>query len=1131
MTNGTRVPHVCAAALSLTLAADVHAAEPTLKWAYRAQGTLYAPPLVADVHPSPGRETIIADAEVRTLRCIDATGKQIWAYRGGWRTRLTSAASLSETARPGRHTLVIGGSDGKLCCLDAETGKEHWSGQVGGITWGSATWVDLDGDGRDEIIAGTEHAVIALDATGKERWAYRRAKGAPPLEIGAPLAACDVDGDGRPELFGSDRCGLFCLDAAGAVRWERLTGAGGSVAVVIVDADRDGRPELYGSRETEPAIIALEPLTGKARWTFPTLADPAGIAAGDVDRDGAEEIIAADNDGHVYALEHDGKLIWSYRTAQRTQAAVSLGDVDGDDDIETLVTSWDHGLYCLDSAGGLEWRYAADRRVLDIATISDVDGDGKTDILFGGSDHVLRCITLGGAYNPALTPWPARQLDVAQSGAAFPRTLRPTIAAIAETRSLLPNGGFERAHQVDKPDRYPKGSGIRERRLRQPRGWHVEPTSADGWALDPKTVRSGKQSVRVSKPMRLATAPVAIERTVRALTAVAYGKGVGAAGAALRWSGALGTLREDVLKRIDGEKGWHRFALTGAIPPAGASRVELICNTAAGGASWDDADITVALHLPPKVQVLANQVGYDVGAPKRFTVQSNVAAQTARFVVVTDDGQRVHTGTLQRRGRVKGRYGHDWGYEFYRGDFSGLDRPGRYRIEVTLSLPDDLAKRAGTATLTDLSWPFEIGPDLLWSRTARPAYRFFYYQRCGAAVPGFHEACHLDDGLMFDGAWVNLSGGWHDAGDYNTYHNAPYVFGLARAYGIAKAAFDRQDADGNGRADMLDEVLWGADHSRRMIAPDGSAFGQITSGYGFWAQPEIETDNKPNTGDERPVQPPKNGVDSSVHHAAMAKIARYASDREPWLDAAERGLRWALAAKKRGVYQFSTAVDLYAATHDEEYAKLARELFPKITADETVIHAVRAYDGLLGADHTAAIRKALVDWAEGTLKVAANPFGVWTFGPPDRPNFFGTPADKDGWRVGTNHHLPRMAALMAMAYRYQPDPRYLAFVYDQLNWILGGNPFDVSLMEGVGSAFVPTYHNRLIFGGVPRGAVPGSVINGITCRSAGRDVPYLDMSGVDLPSFEANECWLPHNTNYLNAIANLLAAKRKVGGG
>ncbi|RXL63666.1 hypothetical protein EO238_33145, partial [Citrobacter sp. AAK_AS5] len=79
------------------------------------------------------------------------------------------------------------------------------------------------------------------------------------------------------------------------------------------------------------------------------------------------------------------------------------------------------------------------------------------------------------------------------------------------------------------------------------------------------------------------------------------------------------------------------------------------------------------------------------------------------------------------------------------------------------------------------------------------------------------------------------------------------------------------------------------------------------------------------------------------------------------------------------------------------------------------------------------------------------------------------------------------ATVAALAYKYNPDPRFLKFAYDQINWTLGLNPYGVSLMEGCGSVFVPTYHHRYAFSGVPHGAVPGSVINGITWRGVGNN--------------------------------------------
>jgi hypothetical protein len=281
----------------------------------------------------------------------------------------------------------------------------------------------------------------------------------------------------------------------------------------------------------------------------------------------------------------------------------------------------------------------------------------------------------------------------------------------------------------------------------------------------------------------------------------------------------------------------------------------------------------------------------------------------------------------------------------------------------------------------------------------------------------------------------------------------------------------------------------------------------------------LETDNKPLTGDERPVTPPESGGDPGSHLNAMAKIARFAPNPTPYVEAAERSLKWLRDKNQNLSAQFVAAVDLYLATKDDKYAQLAKELFPKVGLED--LDAAEAYDAAFNENHKDELKKRLTARAGEILALADNPFGVYTFGPKENPNFFGTPPKDKGWHVGTSSHLAEGANAVAQAYRYNPDPRYLVFIYDQFNWTLGCNPYDLSLMEGVGSLNAPSYHQRLTFAGVPRGAVPGSVVNGITWRDVSDDRPYFDMRGLDIPDFEPNECWLPHNANYINALVNL----------
>jgi len=1110
---------VLAGALDATAARNAPA--PVVKWRYAAQSSLYTSPLTADVHPAAGLETIACDSAVRCVLCIDAAGRELWRFDGGWKKRLIAPPALSGPGPDGARLLLVCNADGQAVCIDAATGAERWRQTPGAVEWSGGLWADLDGDGAEEAVVATVSAgVIVYTRDGRERWRYQHGEGRSPLHIRGPVAAGDVDGDGRCELFGVTRHGVFSLGGDGQLRWERLTWDEFESAVALA-----AYPEgclMFALSRHDHAAWAFDAATGAIAWRAALMDAPSPAFAV-----GPDGIAVADKSGTVSAWNPDGTLRWRFQTAGAAPAGVTMGDVDGDRRPEVLAASGDHFLYCLDGGGRLAWKFETGLRLIAPATINDVDGDGKTDVLVAGGDGALQCLDVNAPYHAEGMPWPMQGADAARRAMYTPTK----IATVETPVELLAFGGFEEGKISEGLDVPAKDSEAYKIRQALPRGWTYEaeravlealtsPTSPTTWQRVNEHAREGQWALCVSSPMTIISEPARLADDAGAMHARVYVRGDGAE-AALVFTSDSGEVRRVPLTATVDADGWR--LLQADAPALPGWNAQLALTTGAGGAYWDDASIQAVVREAVVAEVLANQVGYDLGAPKTFIVQTNCAAVSGTFTVRRGD-ETVFTGPLECRGRIAGCYGNDWGYFYWRGDFSRFDEPGAYTIVATLRDGQTPAVEA-----TGTSYAFEIGADVLWRMTAEPATRFFYYQRCGCAVPGYHEACHLDDAAGPDGTQYVLWGGWHDAGDYNTYTNAPYVHGLLRAYAVYPAGFDGLDTDGNQRADLLDEILWGADHERRMIAPDGSAFGAITAGYGFWSAAHLETDNTPGTGDERSITGQTMGNDPSNHHAAMAKMALYAPAAEgipAWAEPAARALEWALAHNARGAAQFATALDLHKATGDEKYAALARELFPaSLSADPLLVEAVLEFDHRFGGDHREAVKQAVTARAEELLAMAKNPFGIRTFGSPEKPNFFNTPKDQGGWRVGTNSHLLEGAEAVALAWQFQRDPRYLAFVYDQFNWILGGNPFRISMMEGVGDAFLPSYHHRYTFGGVPRGAVPGGIPNGMTCKGVGDDRPSLDISGADIPAFESNEVWLPHNTNYLKALARLMRAK------
>jgi hypothetical protein len=159
------------------------------------------------------------------------------------------------------------------------------------------------------------------------------------------------------------------------------------------------------------------------------------------------------------------------------------------------------------------------------------------------------------------------------------------------------------------------------------------------------------------------------------------------------------------------------------------------------------------------------------------------------------------------------------------------------------------------------SYTFHIGPDV-YNDALYHAQRVFYYQRCGTSKTLAHAGNNYTDTPCHVGSLQDLtcrdvanpvqaterdvSGGWHDAGDYNKYTNFTFaaVHYLLDAYEQAPAAFGDANnipESGNGTPDLLDEVKFELDWLLKMQNGDGSTIMKIST-LGFTAGSPPSTD-------------------------------------------------------------------------------------------------------------------------------------------------------------------------------------------------------------------------------------------------------------------------------------------------
>ena len=159
-----------------------------------------------------------------------------------------------------------------------------------------------------------------------------------------------------------------------------------------------------------------------------------------------------------------------------------------------------------------------------------------------------------------------------------------------------------------------------------------------------------------------------------------------------------------------------------------------------------------------------------------------------------------------------------------------------------------------------------------------------------------------------------------------------------------------------------------------------------------------------------------------------------------------------------------------------------------------------------------------------------NPFGYSrqlvedTLGARRSSFFFPHGSDASPWWQGENARLGSMAASarLAAVTLYKNDAvmhkKLQGFALDQLNWILGLNPFDACMLQGSGHNN-PAYG---FFGTFEYSNAPGGIVNGITSGLDNEnDIDFnlsYSQTGKDY-DWRWAEQWLPHASWYMLAVA------------
>ncbi|MEM7249087.1 MAG: protein kinase [Acidobacteriota bacterium] len=300
--------------------------------------------------------------ELESLRIPPPSGESVWSFVEGLDfdgdgQRDLLLKSDNQLAVLALHPSVLDedGSSGWVRLLDRTAGE------------GSPRVVDLDGDGRREVLIGDSGGdpvthvyrqahLRALDwESGRElqRWDL-------PLPVESTPQVLREPGSGSATIYldvtppESFRQGQLLRLHPGRSELEELPvpGVGRLAIPLFLDADADRRPEVLLSRRSQDTV-------------------PDGVMS------------------LMSPAAHD-RVLWSFTTAGTLVSAPVLSEQDGDAAPEACNVV-DHGIHCLNVEPDAEKRIAWEARwssrrggCAQVTEIGDLDGDGLSELACGG---------------------------------------------------------------------------------------------------------------------------------------------------------------------------------------------------------------------------------------------------------------------------------------------------------------------------------------------------------------------------------------------------------------------------------------------------------------------------------------------------------------------------------------------------------------------------------------------------------------------------------------------------------------------------------------------------------------------------------------------------------------------------
>ena len=568
--------------------------------------------------------------------------------------------------------------------------------------------------------------------------------------------------------------------------------------------------------------------------------------------------------------------------------------------------------------------------------------------------------------------------------------------------------------------------------------------------------------------------------------------------------------------------------------------------------------------------ILTNHLGYNPSGTKRSIILGFEKDNFTKFKVIDYRSKSV---VLEGRANKSGPVQKWKNWYFWSIDFSSLEKEGTYYIEskskgkTYTSYPFDIQENIlERHTISDI---------VSYFRSQRPAGLF---EKADKNLPVMK---YNDKDSLVLLKRVDATGGWADAtGDYSKVlsHLSHSIYFNPQQIPIADWSLFKSYEELSRRKNqgytqflkkMRDEAIYGADYFVNIKIPNGSFYRSVSC----WGKKRPEdrriTPTNRNTGTYSTSY--REGAGMAIASLAIAsrfhisgkysngEYLRTAEDAFDFLEKYNSSL--SVNGKENIIDDYCAlmaAVELYNTTKKEIYIKAADKraisLMSRLVSNDKYsnywradeknrpfFHAADAGLPVVGLLNYATIvsgekKKAVLDVVrkslEFELSITAevnNPFGYarqfvqFRDGKRQSGFFFPHRTETGWWWQGENARLGSLASAAKLAAQFFNDDKIFStklrnYAYDQINWILGLNPYDACMLEGSG-------HNNpqyLFYGSWEYKGTPGGIVNGITAGMTDyEDIDFekgYAVTGED-DDWRWLEQWIPHASWFMYAVS------------